>query len=289
MTNDVYRWTPPGLSSEEVEQFLSIQTGIPQRARDALAVWVTDYKTNGDAVDTEQFIRFQTASGIDTAFTHQDWARVDNVRRWFRELSERTMVYFIDFTLSGYKISRGSSYVPDLVEKLEGILYNAGAGWTIGEKQGRYGLVERVPAGVAVVVDLVLSTQDKASEMLRRAWNKAYGVTRSPSDAYHDAVKAVEILANPLISPNDADATLGKDINVLRTQAHKWCFVMAGSKHATAVEHLLSALQLLWHSQSDRHGKDDYQDVSEDEAKAAVLLASSIIGWLSQGALERTE
>ncbi|KLU10628.1 hypothetical protein ABL57_05660 [Kocuria sp. SM24M-10] len=179
--------------------------------------------------------------------------------------------------------------MPDRVTHLGRILHTAGSGWGIGERQGRFALELRVPAGVLHTVDHVLSNQDKASSMLRSAWEKAYGVSPSPSDAYHDAVKAVEIVGAPLVSPNSDRATLGTIFRDLNDQESKgiWEFVMVGSKSTSALQHLISTMKLLWHSQSDRHGSEDYKDVTVEEAQAAVLLASTLVGWLSQGALRR--
>lgn len=230
---------------------------------------------------------FQAASGIDLNLNQQDYVRVSVMRAFLKDLDEKTLTYLIDYKLSKSRV--GYSYGSGNSRSLELILHSAGSKWTVGARQGRYGLVSRIPAGVVQIVEEIVSAQDKASEMLKRAWEKAYGLSSSPSDAYHDAVKAVEILANPLLSPKDKDATLGKDINVLRTQKEKWSFVMSGSKHTTAVEHILSMMQLLWHSQSDRHGQADYEDVSVQEAQAAVLLASTLVGWLAQSALKKDD
>lgn len=73
--------------------------------------------------------------------------------------------------------------------------------------------------------------------------------------------------------------SLGKDINVLATKPEAWTFALSGDQ---SVERLLGAFRLLWHSQTDRHGREDYEDVGVDEAQAAVLLATAIVGWLSQ-------
>ncbi len=137
------------------------------------------------------------------------------------------------------------------------------------------------------VVQDTLSSADKASELLRSAWESAFGVNPKPSHAYYDAVRSVEVLSCPLISPNDGNATLGKDINVLRSGANKWQFAMSGSRTSSPVEHVISMMQLLWHSQTDRHGRADYEDVSLAESQAAVLLASTLVGWLSKGMLTR--
>lgn len=278
---------PPGLGPEEAEAFLSIKRGIPVAARDEISAWLVDNKYNHESVSWEFMTAFQTASGLDLRVGHQKLLSAGEARKYFRGLDETTLTYLLDYVISDFHVKEPQYRAPSRVSSLQKILDASGSSWTLGERQsGRYGLLERIPGAVVHVVDQVLLPADRASALLRRAWDGAYGVSTTPSHAYYDAVKAVEVLANPLISPRDRDATLGKDINVLRGQAAKWKFAMAGSKQASAVEHVISMMQLLWHSHSDRHGAEDYADVTLAEAQAAVLLASTLVGWLAQGALQ---
>ncbi|MDO4919934.1 hypothetical protein [Kocuria sp.] len=287
MSTDEYRWVPPGLDADEAESFLELIEDVPPAAKPELATWAMPAATPRGMTPMSSFMRFQTASHIDLGVHSPSPRYPHEVLEELIELPDKVLLYYLDFLLSEHLIYEGRA--PQSVSALGEILRRSGSNWAVGNRQGRYGLVERVPSGVAVVVESVMSKQDLASSQLRKAWGQAYGVNPSPSSAYHDAVKAVEILSTPLISPKDKDATLGKDINVLRSGGHNWKFVMAGSKDSSAVEHLVSMMQLLWHSQSDRHGQGDYQDVSVEEAQAAVLLASTLVGWFSQGALRRVD
>lgn len=280
-----YRWTPPGLDQAGMESFLSVNAGIPVSARNSIAAWFTRDKSETDVIDW-RFIRdFQTSLGEDLGTGHQDWVRVSNARTWFWNLDEQILVYLIDFVLSKVAApkSGNSSFIH--VEAMRAILDSAGSSWAVGERQGRCALVERVPSAVLNVVDSVLGSGGKANSLLKQAWENAFGIKPRASHAYYDAVKAIELLANPLISPKDGDATLGKDIAVLRSQASRWHFSLAGSKHHGSVESVVVCMQMLWHSQTDRHGLENYADVTDEEARAAVLLASTLIGWLSQGHL----
>lgn len=242
---------------------------------------------NTTLIPMASFVEFQTASHMDVGVRSSERQPPQTVRAFLHARTDRELIFYIDFELSRFVIDHVRA--PQRVSALNGILRSSGSNWTVGDRRGRYGLVERVPSGVVKVVESVMSKQDLASSKLREAWDQAYGVNPSPSHAYQDAVKAVEILSTPLVSPNDRSATLGKDINVLRSGGHKWQFVMAGSQHISSVGHLVSVMQLLWHSHTDRHGQEDYEDVSLEEAKAAVLLASTLVGWLSQNALRRVE
>lgn len=131
------------------------------------------------------------------------------------------------------------------------------------------------------------TTSDMAEEKLSQAWDKAYGPDAQPTDAYVAAVRAVEILICPLVSPRSGRATLGTVIRDLRNQGGSWSFAMKHGDGADTSPKVVGVLQLLWKGQNDRHGSGDYADVSIEEAQAAVLLASTVVGWLAKGMLRR--
>ncbi|MFC9360783.1 hypothetical protein ACFTZB_29945 [Rhodococcus sp. NPDC057014] len=287
MSSD-YVWTPPGLDESELEQFLTIERGIPNAANESIHRWLTRDMYGHEFMDVTVFLRFQTAARQDLGFMNVGLTDVDQVLQVLRGLDQTVRAYLVDFMLSEITPSRLGTR-PQRVEELQKILGASGAGWQVGLRKERYGLVEVMPGGVVDIVEEAMSAADQASSLLRAAWERAFGIDQSPSHAYYDAVRAVEVLSCPLISPKDANATLGKDINVLRNAPDKWEFSMKGSKFVSPVEHVVSAMQLLWHSQSDRHGRADYEDVSADEAQAAVLLSSTLVGWLSKSMLRRSE
>ncbi len=284
-----FRWTPPGLTPDEAEAFLTPSTGLPPTARPALHRWIVKDGTSGNLVRWGFMLDFQAASGIDLGVVHEPFVIVEKAIRFLQALTEEQCVYLLDYLLSHVSPGpRPASPMPSRVDGVASILHSAGAGWQVGNRQGRWGLVRVVPIGVAEAVEGVLSSADRASALLRPAWTGAFGLGSSPSHAYFDAVRAVEVYSCPLVSPNDRSATLGKDINVLRTKPEAWVFALSGGNRSTSIDHLVSTMQLLWHSQTDRHGAADYQDVSVAEAQAAVLLASTLVGWFAQGALQRS-
>ncbi|MEV4601805.1 hypothetical protein AB0K15_30925 [Amycolatopsis sp. NPDC049253] len=234
-------------------------------------------------------LEFQQSIRVDLGFLAAQFTTISDAYKVFRQLSDTHLTWLVDFELSRITAIQGNSRAPQRVQDVEKILRDSGSSWTVKAIQGRYRLVEVLPSAVLDVVESTLSVNGKSSEMLRSAWNFAFGVNPSPSHAYFDAVRSVEILSCPLISPRDTTATLGKDISVLRTSLHKWRFAMADSKGGTSVDKVVSMMQLLWHSQTDRHGRGDYEDVSLEEAQSAVLLASTLVGWLAKGMLRRVE
>jgi hypothetical protein len=285
---DDFQWVPPGLDPEEAQDFLTPSTGLPKAAWEAIHRWIVYEKYNHENLQWNFMIEFQAASHINLGLINQNFVKVPDALKLFRTLSEEHRTYLLDYMLSSlHPLPETGRPMPARAKELDRILRASGAGWKVAARRGRWGLERVVPVGVTEVVDSVLSSADRSSALLRSAWSGAFGLKASPSHAYYDAVRAVEVYSCPLISPLDKAGTLGKDINVLRNKPEAWTFALAGSNRTSAVEHLVSAMQLLWHSQTDRHGYADYQDVSEREAQAAVLLSSTIVGWLAQGALQR--
>lgn len=284
--SEEFVWTPPGLDEQTAQAFLSLRDGIPTTANEALYRWITDNKSINDYLSVDFLIDFQTALRKDLGLRNAGITRVDLLMDFLRKLDQLTLAYLLDFMLSKYTPSFSARRITTLRE----ILRASGAGWMVGLRGERCGLLEVMPTGVTQSVEHVVSLNSQAGSLLQNAWNSAFGINKKPSHAYYDAVRAVEVLSTPLFSPKDQSATLGKDINVLRNAPHKWISPLKGSsKTASSVEQVLSMMQLLWYSHTDRHGHEDYSDVSIEEAQAAVLLASTLVGWFSQGMLKRID
>jgi hypothetical protein len=277
MTSD-YVWTPVGASTEELNEFLSLRPGIPDYMRESVIGWVRNRKEGFHGADIRFLLSFQTAAKIHIGIRADDYMNQDSLSKFLRTLQPHVFANLIHYILSEFPPV--SSQSASRASELEEILSAGGSSYAVGRVQGRYGLVDRVPAAVAETVEEVISSAGKASSLLSSAWEKAFGMTKNPSHAYSDAVKAVEVLSCPLFSPKDKLGTLGKDINVLRNdQSGKFTFVM----HGGSTEHVLAMMKLLWEGHTDRHGHADYTGVTAEEAQAAVLLASTLVGWFAKG------
>lgn len=284
MTSD-YVWTPLGATADELTEFLTLRPGIPDYTRESLISWVVNGQVNNGYVDTDFILKFQAAARTNLGVTRGLMGKADMgifVRRMSPE-NFANLVHFMLSELSGALTGRLSTRA----QTVEDVLSSGGSSYAVGINRGRYGLVERVPAAVAETVEEVISSSGKASSLLSSAWEQAFGMNKNPSHAYSDAVKAVEVYSSPLFSPKDKLSTLGKDLNVLRNGEANFEFVMTGSQHTTAIGHVVSMMQLLWHSQTDRHGEENYVGVSVAEAQAAVLLASTLVGWFAKGMVAR--
>lgn len=283
LSGSIAPWTPLGASEEEVEEFLALREGLPPYLYESIIRWIRARKVSESWVYWEFLVEFQEASRMSLGVATGTYTRFDDLASFLRKLRPEKMANLLDFmlgTLDSYRADEAA-------QELEKSLATGGSSWAVGVRGGRRGLVARMPASVVDVVASVTSTSDKAGAKLAQAWDKAYGPDAQPTDAYVAAVRAVEILICPLVSPNNDRATLGTAIRDLRNQGGSWTFAMKhGDGTDTSLE-VVGILQLLWKGQNDRHGSGEYADVTIEEAQAAVLLASTVVGWLAKGMLRR--
>jgi hypothetical protein len=277
-------WTPLGAAEDELEEFLALREGIPDYIYESLIGWVRGRTESGGTVDWDFLVEFQTASKQDLGVTTGTRTYFRSFADFLRRLPQETFANLLDYMLS--KVPQSSGYSGTL-NALEGILSTGGSSWQVGRRGGHNGLVARMPSAVVNVIADVTSASDRAGTKLAQAWDKAYGPDAQPSDAYVAAVRAVEILICPLVSPKNDRATLGTVIRDLRAQGGSWLFAMKHGDGTDTAAEVIVLLQLLWKGQNDRHGSDGYSDVSLEEAQAAVLLSSTLVGWLSRGMLRR--
>lgn len=276
-------WTPLGASEDELEEFLALREGLPSYVYESVIAWIRSLKAEKDWVRWDFLVDFQTALKSSLNVSTGRYTPFPKLAEFLRTLPPETMANLLDFLLAG--IPR-SGYNGTLAG-LETVLAVGGSSWAVGIRGGRNGLVARMPSSVVDVVSEVTSASDRAGAKLGEAWDKAYGPLPQPSDAYVAAVRAVEILICPLVSPKNDRATLGTVIRDLRQQRGSWQFAMRHGDGSDTCEEVIAMLQLLWKAQNDRHGSGSYTDVSEEEAQAAVLLASTVVGWLAKGLLRR--
>ncbi len=113
-----------------------------------------------------------------------------------------------------------------------------------------------------------------------------HGLEVKDSSAYALAVRAVESAAVAVVMPNKRDATLGNVIGQMKSDAD-WRLPFREHREAPSAEVLLGLLRTLWVGHRDRHGGVDYSDVTHEEARAAVVLAATLVEWFTSGAVRR--
>jgi hypothetical protein len=62
--------------------------------------------------------------------------------------------------------------------------------------------------------------------------------------------------------------------------------VLRDSDKAPGAKSLAAMLRTLWRGHQSRHGRPDYTDATLEEARAAVVLAATLVQWFTSGVIE---
>lgn len=200
-----------------------------------------------------------------------------------RQLGTAEFTNLVDYLLSG-------TYYSDEVHELEQVLSEGGSAWTVIRwKEDGARLSKRVPDGVQAAVGPVLSATDTASMKLQEAWLDAYGPNPRASVAFAHAVVAVETAVLSVIPVPAAEPTLASVFSILEADVPKWRLVLRDSERNPGAKTVAAMLRSLWRGHESRHGRPDYADANLEEARAAVILAASLVQWFTSGAVKPVE
>lgn len=133
---------------------------------------------------------------------------------------------------------------------------------------------------------------DQASQCTQEAWTLAFGRNPNVGDARGKAIKAIETLLKPIVSPKNKKATIGSMTSEIRQSPDKWecklpdrVYKANGETNVKpGIEVFIDALATIGY-QPDRHGSDQPQDVDEATARSVLFLATTVVGWLRDGTL----
>ena len=180
--------------------------------------------------------------------------------------------------------SYGYGYEPLQVEHLEQMLDAGGSGWRVAP-DGK-SLIERTLDAEHAAVELAAQGGDQVAADINMAWSAAWR-REEPSaiEAYAAAVKAVEGVLAPIVTPDDPKPSLGKMIPALRDKPEKWD---TRFRSVETVEALAGMLDEVWRSQH-RHGGGAELPNTLDEARDAVSIAVAVVGLCRRSFLERLD
>lgn len=231
-------------------------------------------------VYSHKFVDFQNASRTDLGFRADallNWS--DTVLPHLRKVEDATFTNLIDYLASVTYYSAEAKAHP-----LERSLSNGGSAWTVIRwNQTRARLTKRVPDGVKHAMSGVLGATDAASVKLQEAWFDAYGTNPRASVAYSHAVVAVETAALSAIPVGGPEPTLANLFSILEAETPKWRLVFRDSAKAPGAKSLSMMLRTIWRGHESRHGRPDYADATLEEARAAVILAATLVQWFTSG------
>lgn len=175
-------------------------------------------------------------------------------------------------------------------QSLEHILKSAGHVLRVSPDGNR--LVERIEPALWGEYEQVTDPDDQASQYMQEAWTLAFGRNPSLSDAWGRAIKAVEVLLKPIVSPKNDKATIGSMTSAIRQAPNKWECKLPDRKHycngktniKRGIDVFIDALTTIGY-QPDRHGSDQPQEIDETTARSILFLATTVVGWLRDGVL----
>ena len=175
-------------------------------------------------------------------------------------------------------------------DALEYILKSAGHVLRVSPDGDR--LVERIDPALWDEYEQVTQPDDQASQYMQEAWALAFGREPNLSDAWGRAIKAIETLLKPIVSPKNDKATIGSMVSALRQSPDKWKCKLPDREYKSngetnvkpGIEVFIDTLATIGY-QHDRHGSDQPQDVDEATARSVLFLATTVVGWLRDGTL----
>src|ERR1035441_4940177 len=141
-----------------------------------------------------------------------------------------------------------------LTRELNSILTRAGSAWEVqaATAPNHFQLVRRAIGPVRDAIDEIRPTSQRAHAHLVAAWSKLMGRNPDPSGAYREAIRAVEVVAAPMVAPNDTLVTLGKIIGTLRANPEKWTVDLAEA----TTQQVTEMAAMIWQSQFDRRSEE---------------------------------
>lgn len=283
MQNEVWSpVVPTGRREALVEEF-------PGYLREAIFQWMYDAVRMYDEISegwgtipTTLFVDFQNACRTNMGFQareYLDWK--EKILPQLRKIDDRIFTNLLDYLASSTPFEPGTEH------PLEYILSEGGSAWTIMRWNDIYArLTRRVPEGITEAFHDVLRATDRASRKLQEAWLDAYGANPRASVAYSNAVVAVEAAALTVIPVNKQDATLANLFSILEAEKPKWQLVLRDSDKSPGAKSLAVMLRTLWRGHQSRHGRPDYTDATLEEARAALVLAATLLHWFTSGVIK---
>jgi hypothetical protein len=274
-------WVPFGLSPGDAEQYKVLVDGVPRPLREPIITWFKHILSHGksDVLLNSRTQYLEMLTGVRMGIPDHTFCRWSDYTRILREMEGQALLRVVDAALA-------AEWYGTQTEKLDEALKLCRSKWETGTRMGKAGLVAREPEGVQDMVESTITSSGTAGQILARAWSKVHAFTPDFSGAYADAVRAVETAAQPLVEPTNAEATLGSMASVMRNQAD-WRLPLREHQYSPTAEMLVHMMRSLYRGHVDRHGKDDYRDVSQEEARAGVALAATLVSWFASGAVQR--
>jgi hypothetical protein len=249
--------------------------GVPQHLANGLLRWFDDKMRpyQHRQINKQKLLEL---AGFMRAQVEPDWPP-ETVLQQLMAMAKEDEDYFLDL------IDGALQYVGDRYNAppLNALLDAGGSVWTVSEDHNS--LIGVVTDETQATYEAAIAAADEAASELREAWANAFGRNGDPSDAWDHAIKAVEDVLIPEMMPNNTKATLGNVLGELTSNGAHWKMVLPGNNPDHDVSHLVAMLRLLWPNHDRHGGATPKRTPSEQEARAVVTLAATIVQWHREG------
>lgn len=259
-----------------------LRDGVPDGLRRTLLDWVvSSIKVQGRV---SWFISDERVSSLERVTDHVLPRSEAPLREYLWDRPD-LLLDVVDHLL-GTRFESGHRAELSPVAELDKALEEGRSVWTVGvDGEKRFELQQRQSNEMTEVMRQAMTTGGRPAEHLRRAWSKAFGREADPNGACDEAVKAIEVVAKPVVSPNNARATLGTMIADMRNKPSKW---ETTSEADDDVDRIISMMQMVWQGHY-RHGDETQPiDVSDEGAIMVVQLATVLVEWFRSGHVRPT-
>ncbi|WP_341974665.1 hypothetical protein [Microbacterium sp. LWO13-1.2] len=270
-------WRPWDASDDEYEDLLVVRELIPPTLREPLMAWLAGALTSDRWVSEARyhFIQSSLRRRLDASSLH-----VDAVTHAIEEQGDRFLLQVVDLLLAN---GTSTEDVRDALVLEAHMRLNASAlkvDNSSGVNRLRRRMVEGVEESMQIAVDAALSLP---AVHLANAVRQIQSLEPNTSEAMAEAIRAVEQAARAVVTPKDKQARLGKIVAALR-EKQGWSLALQqrDDGEPNHQEVLIGMLETLAFAQQNRHGG---AAPGADEATAHVLLASTLVGWFSTGAV----
>lgn len=274
-------------SKEAQEEFYVLREGVPSGLARSLVLVVLDHFFGVDDfdgrrhLDTAEALRFDRAT--DFALPG-DW---HDCRSVLVDDSER-LLDAVDFILGRYE--PGSAHSPGgtsaaTVGVIQVFLDESRSIFTVGQDGAGFCELQRRQADeLTQVMQTAMTAGGHAAEHLRRAWSKAFGREQDLNGCCDAAVRAIEVVAKPIVSPKNENTTLGTLIADMRNKPSKW---ETDSEAPRDVDTVIAMMEMVWKGHY-RHGDESVSiDVNAEGAMMVVHLATMLVEWFRAGNVRR--
>lgn len=281
-------YVPFDATDEEAQSWSVLRDGVPASMRQELTAWVVDrIGTDSRYVYVERFRGLANALDLDFQLNPEYTGLLNGAeaRRLLGQLTERELLRVVDYLL----LKQTGKYRPHS-KSAEEILRTGRSRFTVVSYDEYDRLGYRVPEGVRIAAEQMMSLESAASRLLSRAWLKVHDLEPDDGAAYWNAVKAVEAAAFPALGITGDTATLSHAVRAIEKREATWRlpFVRQHTEYPSR-DVLLGMLKSLYRGQRDRHGSEAYADVTHDEAETAVLMAVTLVGWFAGGLVQERD